>query len=131
MNGNASYPRLIVATTPGDPRATKPHKPCEVVVGETFDLGVPCFVGVKIRDNAGSVRITVPTSAALSAACKARKKHDVLPRIIEHFKDPLGKTFIGVIGLHVWMKADPHHKVGTKGEEQFPDPTIYLDLARS
>lgn len=124
MNGNANYPRPIVGKPPGDPGVAKPHKPCEVVVGETFKLGVPCFVGVKIRDNTGSVKITVPTSAALDAACKARKKHDVFPRIMEHFKEPLGKIFVGVIGLHVWMKADPHHKVCTKGEKHFPGPTI-------
>jgi hypothetical protein len=111
LNGSAKLPGPLVDKTLRDHRATKPHNPCEVVVGETFEHGASCFVGVKIRDDAGNVMITIPTSAALEAACKARKDHSVFPRIMDHVKHPLGKQVIDVVGLPVWTKADPHHKV--------------------
>jgi hypothetical protein len=111
MNGSAKLPRPTVDNDLGDSRARPPHNPCEVVVGETFESGVSCFVGVKIRDHTGTVMITIPTSAALEAACKARKEHGVLPRIMDHVRHPVGKQVIDVIGLHVWTKVDPLHKV--------------------
>lgn len=87
------------------------HVPCEVIVGETIELGVACFVGVKVRDNTDNqaLKITIPTSAALEAACKARKAAHKKERLIKWIQ---GETSIEVIGLSVWIKSN-QEKIGT------------------
>jgi len=112
-------PTLAAATI--SPPAQRAHVPCEVIVGVSIELGVPCFVGVKVRDRAADQRprITVPTSAALEAACKAHKSTGHMKRILKRI---CGKDSIEVIGLSVWMKST-HEKIGTI--TRCYDPLLY------
>jgi hypothetical protein len=115
MNGSATLSGPKVVEAAGDPPVLKTHVPCEVIVGKTIEHGVSCFVGVKIRDKDG-VKITVPTSAALEAACKSRKAIGLRNRALDHVKHPLEEHVIDVVGFHVWTMAEPNEKVSLHNE---------------
>ncbi|KAI9774243.1 MAG: hypothetical protein M1839_001745 [Geoglossum umbratile] len=100
---------VVVSAPPVLPPTTIPYIPCEVIIGEIPDLGVSCYVGVKIRDGE-TEKITVPTSAALEAASKARRASGTVKRAKGFL---LGDRTISVIGLGVWTRSKPHKKIGT------------------
>ncbi|KAI9773694.1 MAG: hypothetical protein M1840_006968 [Geoglossum simile] len=100
---------LVASATPVPPPPATSHVPYEVIIGESPELGVSCYVGVKIYDGITD-KITVPTSVALEAACKARRASGAGKRAIGHL---LRGRAISVIGLGVWTKTEPHSKIGT------------------
>jgi hypothetical protein len=109
--GNAgNIPSVAVASAPPVPPPAKPHVPYEVIIGKSPELGVSCYVEVKIRDGI-TEKITVPTSVALEAACKARRASGTRKRAKKLLLN--GKS-ISVIGLGVWTKTEPHVKVRSK-----------------